>query len=139
MQKWKHSYNRKYFNSIIIIVAVCLIGILFNFVRHYLLTMNNYFINIDDAAGVRDIIASEFFIEEITKTEVENALNNGVFGHLDCRSFQYGGGSEISDSVIVCDALGSHNLLFPRTYSITMGFRGDVFSEIEVQSFTDVP
>jgi hypothetical protein len=128
----KHSHNKKYLNSVMIIVAVCLIGVLFAFVRvrHHRLTVNNYFINIDDAEEVRDIVASEFIIGETTTTEVENALNDGIFGDLDCLS------SDNIDPRILCYALASYDMITPMNYLIIWRFSGDELVEIIVRVTT---
>jgi hypothetical protein len=131
----KNQYGKNIYVYIVLIsVALCLIGILFFYVRYHLLTINNYFINFDDSEQAYEIVASQFLIAETTKTEVENALADGIFGNIDCNYYW----AEIITTVdlrIICEALGSYGILFPKYYRINLDFYENVLTEIKIEAF----
>lgn len=132
--KKKPHHKKKYRHIILIPVALCLIGTLFFLIRNHLLTMNNYFINFESSEQVYEIIASEFLIAETTKTDVENALADGIFGDLDCNYHQ----AEVVTTIdyrIICKALGTTRFLFPHYYRIYLDFYENVLIEIEIETF----
>ena len=135
MKKKQHRKD-KYGHIGLISVALCLSTIFFFFIRNHLLTMNNYFIDVEDSEQVYEIIASEFIIAETTKTEVENALADGIFGDLECNYLQFEEGVHTIDSRIVCEALGTTRLLFPHYYQMSLGFKENILMEIEIDIFT---
>lgn len=121
---------------VVILVALSLIGTLLFLIRNHMLTINNFFIQIETAEQVHDIFTSEFLIGESTRTEVENALNDGIFDGLDCFDFEFG--TDISDSQITCKALGSYDIFIPKYYRIFLGFNEDILTEIRViESYPD--
>jgi hypothetical protein len=92
--------------------------------------VNNYFINIEDVEEVYNTVASEFVIGEATKTQVENALNDGIFGDLHCLP------SDNIDPRILCYALASYDMITPMNYLIIWRFSGDELVEIIVRVTT---
>ena len=135
MKKKQHRKD-KYGHIGLISVALCLITIFSFFIRNHLLTMNNYFIDVEDSEQVYEIIASEFIIAETTRTEVENALADGIFGDLECIDFDFG--TDISESQVSCTVLGSYDIFIPKHYLIFLGFNEGILVEIRVvESFPD--
>lgn len=126
--------KKKYIRIILFPIALCLVGILCLFIRSHLLTMNNYFINVDESEQVYEIVASEFLTTETTKTEVQTALAEGIFDNIDCDNYQFPENT-YSNSRMICDALGSTRLLFPKYYRISFGFQENVLTKIEVDAF----
>jgi hypothetical protein len=94
------------------------------------LTTRNYFINVDDVEEVYSVVASEFIIGESTKTDVENALNDRIFGDLTCLP------DVINDPRILCYALASYEPIMPMNYLIIWRFSEDVLLEIIVRVTT---
>lgn len=133
MKKKQHR-KKNYIRIILIPVALCLVGILFFFVRYHVLTMNNYFISVDDEEQVYEIVASEFLIAETTKTDVENAIADDIFGNIDCDNYQFPENT-YSHSRMICDALGSTRFLFPTYYRISFRFMENILTEIEIDIF----
>jgi hypothetical protein len=121
---------KKYLRIILFSSVVCLVGILFVFVRNRLLTTNNYFIDFDNAEQVYEVIASKFPLGDTTKIEVEEALNDRIFGDLECLP------SLINDPRILCYALASYEMIMPMNYLIIWRFSGNELVEIIVRITT---
>jgi len=113
---------------------ICLLIILILFYYLLYLNTNNYFINFSNEEDVKIFIRSEFRIGETSRSQVEHALDNGVFGNLDCWESQ-----AISRTAIVCESLASYAIVFPFKYRIIIEFNDGIVSEIIVFRFETVP